>query len=226
MRLLALTPYLLILSGVGLSYTSTLPAMLGWILCALGVLFGLGTAIAIYVARIRKEAPGFRMYFFIAVAPFIVAAPMVVNDLRYPRINDVTTDIENPPTFVVALRAPRNIGRDMTFPKSFGPIIRDAYPDVRPLILAEQPDLVFQRVQRLANAQPGWSITHHDPERRTLEGEATTSFFRFVDDFVIHVSGQEGKTRVDMRSKSRDGLVDAGANAKRIRGFFALIVRR
>lgn len=225
MRTLALIPYLLILSGVGLSYTSTIPAMIGWIFCALGVLIGLGTAIAICFARIRKEPSGFWMYFFIAVAPFIVAAPMVVNDLRYPRINDVTTDIENPPTFVVALQASRNIGRDMIFPKNFGPIIRSDYRDVRPLILAEQPDLVFQRVERLANAQPGWAITHRDPEKRTLEGEATTSFFRFVDDFVIRVSSQEGRTRIDMRSKSRDGLVDAGANAKRIRAFFALIGR-
>jgi hypothetical protein len=40
-----------------------------------------------------------------------------------------------------------------------------------------------------------------------------------IDDFVIHVSDQEGKSRIDMRSKSPDGLVDAGANAKRIQAF-------
>lgn len=225
MRTLALVPYILVLSGVGLSYAGAIPAMIGWILCALGVLFGLGTAITIYFARIRREAPGFWMFFIVAAAPLVVAVPMVVNDLRYPRINDVTTNIENPPAFVAALRASRNIGRDMAFPKHFGPIIRHGYPNVRPLISAERPDLVFQRVERLANAQPGWAITHRDPEKRTLEGEVTTSFFRFVDDIVVHVSDQDGKTRVDMRSKSRDGLVDAGANAKRIRVFFAQIAR-
>jgi uncharacterized protein (DUF1499 family) len=49
----------------------------------------------------------------------------------------------------------------------------------------------------------------------------STAFFRFVDDFVIRVSDQDGQARVDMRSKSREGLVDAGANANRIRAFLA-----
>ena len=38
--------------------------------------------------------------------------------------------------------------------------------------------------------------------------------------YIIQVSDYEGKARIDMRSKSRDGLVDAGANAKRIQTFF------
>jgi uncharacterized protein (DUF1499 family) len=141
---------------------------------------------------------------------------MVINDLRHPRINDVSTNIEDPPSFVAALQATSNIERDMSFPEKNGPIIREAYLNVRPLILDEPLDQAFQRIEALAKIQPGWMITRRDAEARTVEGEATTSIFRFVDDFVIRVSDQEGSARIDMRSKSRDGLVDAGINAKRI----------
>ena len=154
-----------------------------------------------------------------AVLPFMIALPMVTNDLRYPRINDVTTNVDDPPVFVAALQAAPNRGRNMSFPEKNGPTIREAYPNVRPLLLDEPLAQVFQRIETLAGLQPGWVMTHRDAIALTLEGEATTSFFRFVDDFVIHVSEQEGKALINMRSKSRDGLVDAGANAKRIQTF-------
>ena len=63
-------------------------------------------------------------------------------------------------------------------------------------------------------------ITRSEAKTYTLEGEVSTSVFRFIDDFIIHVSDHDGKVLVNMRSKSRDGLVDAGANAKRIERFF------
>ena len=44
---------------------------------------------------------------------------------------------------------------------------------------------------------------------------------------VIRVSDHDDKSRVDMRSKSRDGLlVDAGSNAKRIQAFLGSTSRR
>lgn len=180
MTLLAFVPFLLIFTSIGLSYAGVLPAMVGWILWALGVLVGLGVAIAIFFTA----WPDLWVFAIIAGSPFAVAVPMVINDLRYPRINDVTTNVEDPPVFMEARRAPPNVGRDMTFPERFGPIVREAYPNVQPLILDERPDQVFERVERLAKTQSGWVITHRDSEKRVLEGEATTSFFRFVDDCV------------------------------------------
>ncbi|NES22687.1 MAG: DUF1499 domain-containing protein [Symploca sp. SIO3E6] len=216
MQYLAFVPYLITFSGIGLSYAGMLPAMVGWAMSALGVLFGLGLAvIVIFVGQ-----SGLLWTAVFAVLPSVIAIPMVINDLRYPRINDVATDVENPPIFVAALQATPNVVRDMTFPEKNKPIIREAYPNVRPLILDERLDQVFQCVETLVKIQPGWVITRRDAKTHTLEGEVTTSFFRFVDDFVIHVSEQEDKALINMRSKSRDGLVDAGANAKRIQRFF------
>jgi uncharacterized protein (DUF1499 family) len=212
-------------AGIGLSRSGVLPAMYGWSAVALGALFGLSVSITIFFARVRKGLPHFRVFAIIAAAPLAVAVPIVIRDLSYPRINDVTTDFENPLAFVVALEAPANAGRDMAYPEHFGPIVREAYPDVRPLVLDESPEHVYQRVEELAEVQSGWEIKNSDAEKLIVEGEVSTFFFRFVDDFVIRVSDQDGKARVDMRSKSRDGLVDAGANAKRIRTFLAELAR-
>ncbi|RZO68640.1 MAG: DUF1499 domain-containing protein, partial [Parvularculaceae bacterium] len=42
----------------------------------------------------------------------------------------------------------------------------------------------------------------------------------FKDDFIVRISPlADGGTRIDMRSKSRIGLSDIGANAARIRDF-------
>jgi len=226
MRALAFVPYLLIIAGVALSNTGFIAPMAGWQLCALGVLFGFGVAVTLLVIRIRGRQPLFWALAIVAALPSAIAVPMLINDLSYPRINDVTTDIDTPPAFVAALEAPANAGRDMTFPEHFGTIVREGYPSVQPLVLDESPDQVFERIETLIASQPGWVITHRDTEKRTIEGEVATPVFRFVDDFVIRVSDQNGKARVDMRSKSRDGLVDAGANAKRIRAFLAQLERK
>ncbi len=216
MQYLALVPYFIILAGVGLSYVGMLPAMKGWVLSALGVLSGLGLAVTAIFAG-RSDLLWAAVF---AVLPSMVAIPMVINDLRYPRINDVATNVEDPPAFVAALQAAPNTGRDMSFSEKNGPTIREAYPNVRPLILDEPLEQAFQRIETLTRIQPGWVITRRDANAFTLEGEATTSFFRFIDDFIIHVSEYEGKAWINMRSKSRDGLVDAGANASRIQTFF------
>ncbi len=63
--------------------------------------------------------------------------------------------------------------------------------------------------------------------KRKIEGVDTSWLFRFKDDFVIEVrpDGADGSL-VHMRSKSRDGKGDVGANAKRIRAFFARVAEQ
>ncbi len=210
----------MIFASIVLSYARVLPAMIGWILSALGVLFGLGVAITLAFTGQPL------LYVVVAALPSAIAIPMVINDLRYPRINDVATNVEEPPAFVVGVHAPSNQSRDMSFPEKNGAIIRTAYPNVQPLELDEAPEQAFRRVSALASDMPGWVITHRDEDALVLEAEVATSFYRFLDDVVICISSQGGRTRIDMRSKSRDGLVDAGANAKRIQAFLSQLDQR
>ncbi len=60
-----------------------------------------------------------------------------------------------------------------------------------------------------------------EPSEGRIEASATSAWFGFVDDVVIRVAESAQGTRVDMRSKSRVGRSDLGANAKRIEAFLA-----
>jgi uncharacterized protein (DUF1499 family) len=47
-----------------------------------------------------------------------------------------------------------------------------------------------------------------------------TAFFKFKDDVIVRLTPVDGGTQVDMRSASRVGQSDLGANAARIEDFF------
>jgi uncharacterized protein (DUF1499 family) len=66
----------------------------------------------------------------------------------------------------------------------------------------------------------GWRIVAAVPEEGRIEATATTPLLRFKDDVVIRVTSRGNGSRIDMRSKSRLGKSDLGANAKRIRAYF------
>mgnify|MGYP000510025812 CR=1 FL=1 len=70
---------------------------------------------------------------------------------------------------------------------------------------------------RAAAERLGWVVAAEDPTTGHLEATDTTRFFRFVDDVVVRVRPDGSGSIVDIRSKSRDGRGDLGANAARIR---------
>lgn len=209
-------PYLIIASGLALGLARMRPAMRPWGICMIGALSGPGV-IAVLLAM-NQMPPS--LLVAVSVVPFAAVLAMVVRDLSYPAINDVTTDIQDPPEFTAALRLPENLGRDMTYPESFKAKVQRAYPRLQSLKSSEPSDSVFDRVVDAARHQRGWRVHYADPVSGTVETEAVTPFLGFVDDVVIRVSEQDRMTYVDMRSKSREGLVDAGKNAKRIASFF------
>ena len=133
-----------------------------------------------------------------------------------PPINDITTDFDDPPQFQAALRAEANAGRDMSYPPEFAEITREAYPDLASIVVSDPPADALARVREAAEGLE-WEIVEVREESGELEARQTSSVFRFVDDIVIRVSPQGGGSIVDVRSKSRDGRGDLGANAARIR---------
>jgi uncharacterized protein (DUF1499 family) len=63
-----------------------------------------------------------------------------------------------------------------------------------------------------------------DPAAGRIEATATTFWFGFVDDVVVRVRpAAGGGSRIDVRSVSRVGKSDVGANAKRIRAYRAAL---
>ena len=137
---------------------------------------------------------------------------------KFPTINDITTSPKAPLEFQ-ALKS-ENPGRDMGYPPEFREIQWQSYPDVKPLDLSQPPEEVFQKVLALVRRQERWQIFQESNDQRRVELVASTQLMKFKDDVVIEVQpSTDGGSRVEMRSKSRKGLSDLGANAKRIQSF-------
>jgi len=101
--------------------------------------------------------------------------------------------------------------------------------DVRTGATPEYPDIVAQRFARpadqvfaaaLATAQEmELEVVNQWPDKGELRAVATTPVFRFKDDVTVTVSREANATVVNVRSKSRIGKGDLGANARRIHDF-------
>lgn len=148
-----------------------------------------------------------------------------------PPIHDITTDTDNPPAFVatVALREaanavnpPHYVG-DEPDPGNPDRTIREAqlahYTDLGPLVLDAAPDAVFSAAQAVVE-ELSWELVAANSDEGRIEAVVITAWYGFKDDVVIRIAAQsDGTTRVDVRSKSRIGVSDIGANAARIQVF-------
>jgi uncharacterized protein (DUF1499 family) len=208
--------------GPVVAYLGITPPMVGFVLFGLGGLLGLVGFVIAVIAALRggasAAARGLITGGLVTGAFLVIALP----GRGFPRINDITTDTVNPPQFVKAGALDGNEGRDLRYPgASFAEQQRAGYPTLAPLKVPLPPDEVFKRVESTARQMPSWEITRVDAGARALEGVATSGLFRFKDDLVVEVRAENGASVVQMRSKSRDGRGDIGANAARIEAFLA-----
>jgi uncharacterized protein (DUF1499 family) len=144
---------------------------------------------------------------------------------QVPPIHDISTDTDDPPTFVAVLP----LRADAPNPAEYGgPEVaaaqREAYADIRPLALPMPPGSAFARALDAARSA-GWSIVAADSVAGRIEATATTGWFGFKDDVVVRIRPQGTGSRVDVRSVSRVGGSDVGTNARRIRAFLASLAR-
>ncbi len=150
---------------------------------------------------------------------FIVPSRLAARAGRVPPIHDITTDTERPPEFVAVLP----LRADAPNPSAYGgeeiaAQQRTAYPDLAPLRLEQPPGEVFGPALAAARAA-GWEIVAADSAAGRIEATATTAWFGFKDDVVIRIEPEGAGSRVDVRSVSRVGRSDVGANAARIRAY-------
>jgi uncharacterized protein (DUF1499 family) len=145
---------------------------------------------------------------------------------RVPPIHDITTDLDRPPKFVAVL--PLRAGAPN--PATYGGFEvaeaqRRSYPDIRPLLLSVPAATAYN--QALASARDmGWELVASDSTAGRIEATATTPWFGFKDDVVVRVRPEGSGSRIDVRSVSRVGKSDLGANAKRIRAYLADVASR
>ena len=92
------------------------------------------------------------------------------------------------------------------------------YPDLRPQSFAQPPAQVFGAVEAVAR-ELGWEVTESDRDHGVLHAVATTRLWRFKDDVTVTLAEKANQVEVGVRSHSRIGKGDLGANARRIRLF-------
>lgn len=138
-----------------------------------------------------------------------------------PPIHDITTDTADPPVFVSLLPVREKSRNGAMYG---GPEVaaaqKRAYPDIATLAVALPPPQAFTKALEAARAE-GWEIAAADPAAGRIEATATTAWFGFNDDVIVRVRGADQGSRIDIRSVSRVGRSDVGANARRIREFLA-----
>lgn len=198
-------------------------AVRGMALAALvGVAAALLSAVGLVLTLVTSRR-GARVAMVGLVVSLLVAAPVVQTMLvstKVPRIHDITTDLDNPPAFkaVLPLRGETSNPLDRTEPADLAEQQRAAYPDIATLDLRQHPGKVFEAALRAAKASD-WEIVSADPATGMIEAVATTPVMAFKDDVAIRVTATDTGTVVDMRSVSRVGMSDLGANANRIRTY-------
>jgi uncharacterized protein (DUF1499 family) len=177
-------------------------------------------ALVVSLARGSRRGAGFAaLALIVAFAAFAIPWRMQSQARQVPPIHDITTDPEDPPTFV-AVVARRQGARN---PVEYGgPAVaaeqRRAYPDIRPLDVNAPPARAFAAAE-IAARKLGWEIVEAVPEEGRLEATATTQWFGFKDDVAVRVRPHGAGSRVDVRSLSRIGVGDLGVNARRVRAF-------
>jgi len=138
----------------------------------------------------------------------------------YPAIHDITTDLNDPPVFTHApdLRGPDSNSLAVK-PDTLG-VQREAYPDLASLRSERTVSNAYRHALEVA-AGLGWDIVWQSPESGYIEAVETTAIMAFKDDIAIRIRSTAEGSVIDLRSVSRVGVGDIGANAQRIRAFIA-----
>lgn len=95
------------------------------------------------------------------------------------------------------------------------------YPTLETIYFSQSPAEVAAAAEKVMKSR-GWDIVPPiaDSGATTLQVEATATsgWFGFKDDVAVRIRPADGATEVDIRSTSRVGLSDLGANSSRVYG--------
>lgn len=219
----ALSLPVLALTGLGHRFGAVPEeAMLALLIAGLGLAVAalvLAVAASIVIWNSGDEGGGDAFAGLLYSAPALAVLGLVLYALfAYPRLNDVTTDTEDPPEFwSIETSAPDTIVAERA------ELQHEAYPEVA----ARLYPLAIERVYDAALAtalRRGWQITLEIPpsgaeSTAKIEAIARTLLFAFRDAVAVRIAGMDDGARVDVRSVSMIGEHDLGQNARRVEAF-------
>ena len=162
----------------------------------------------------------------LGLLPVGIMGPQMAAAVDAPPIHDITTDTANPPKFVAILPLRRNApngyeyGVSEAWPaEKLGATTIEAYPSLKPFRSDLSVVDAVDRTEAILQAM-GLQIVAVDKSAGLVEATATTFWFGFKDDMVVRVVGDGEGSKIELRSMSRVGQSDVGANAARIVDFF------
>lgn len=153
----------------------------------------------------------------------LIFAKIILGAGAVPPIHDITTDTGNPPQFVGITQAVRGEGSNtLVYDQALARQQIVAYPNIRPRIVNAPPAQVFDKALKVVTAK-GWAVAVADAATGRIEATATAGWWGFKDDVVIRLAPNGTGSRIDVRSVSRVGESDLGANAARIESLLGAI---
>ena len=165
----------------------------------------------------------------LAVVPIFAVVAFVITAQKAPAIHDISTDTTNPPEFVLAKQSRHHSHNSLSYDSANVPLQSQAYPHIKPVIISQEPPVVMVSVMAAMN-KLGWQLHKNDSDvgsandALVVEAYIKTPLLGFVDDVVVRITPEEsGTSRIDVRSVSRIGVSDLGANAERIRLFLNVL---
>jgi hypothetical protein len=202
----------------------------GFTLMRWAAYLGLGVAglavLGLLVPRTRRMQGGLLVA---ALLIGVAVAWVPWNGLRQarslPPIHDISTDTVDPPAFVAVLPLRADAPNRADYAgEAIAAQQRAGYPELQSLVLDVPAGAAFTRALRAAE-QMGWEIVAADSGSGRIEATDTTFWFGFKDDVVVRVMPEGSGSRIDVRSVSRVGGSDVGANAARIRAYLRRLQR-
>jgi uncharacterized protein (DUF1499 family) len=191
------------------------------VLALLGIVLAFGAFIVIWREGISGAGYAFAA---LGIGVALLAYPVYLGTRAYklPMINDITTDPIDPPGFDVLARL-RPRGTVEYAGLYAAEQQRQAYPDVEPLAVSATPQIAYEEAVKLINKYKWRVVVDRSPQagRRDghIEAVARTPIMGFRDDVVVRIRPVPDGAVIDVRSASRYGRHDLGANAARIRSF-------
>ena len=192
---------------------------------ALLAVIALVLGIAGWIRALLRGRAGDKPYMAVGVvASVFVLAWMglqfrVANDV--PPIHNISTDRIDPPAFNVVVGLRGTGANPLDYDEEDARAQAAGYPDLAGIEVAHSVEASLERAAAVAR-ELGWEVVHEGEagaDGGIVEATDTTFWFGFKDDVVVRVRPTTDGSKVDLRSVSRVGQSDLGANAARIEAF-------
>ena len=191
-------------------------------LAMLAILLAFGAAVSIWkdgVGGIGEAVTG------LLIGLVLIAYPLYVGVKAYklPAIYDITTDPIDPPRFDAIARLRPRDANPVTYAGLYtAEEQRTAYSDIEPDMTSVSPQEAYDAAMKVITKRK-WHVVDARPPQGTaprdglIEAIARTPILGFRDDVAVRVRATHEGARIDVRSASRYGRHDLGANAARVR---------